>query len=200
MTFQSRTAYVSASRMPGWLERFDAAHGGPAEVNDTDDGVSLVMRDGAVALLAAPWPDHGRPGHGKDLVERLISLAAQERSVGIILARQGNYAVGVGVGGVLTAHKVGTSSARSRGGDKNAAVIQRTVDQALDTLRGHSFEYLGTGGDKALIRGVLAAPGMKKFSQLPQLPAHAVPDPNMAVLTKAAADFASVRILITDAP
>lgn len=200
MTFQSRTTYVPASRMPGWLERFDAAHGGRRELKDTDDGVCLVMHDAALALLSAPWPDDGRPGRGADLLERLISLASQERSVGIILARQGNYAVGVAVGGILQAHKVGTSSSRSRGGDKNAAVIQRASEQAVATFAGNYFEYLGTGGDKALVRGVLAVPVMKQFARLPQLPALAVTDPNMAVLTKAAVDLSSIRIRITDGP
>lgn len=194
----TRTAFVPAVRLPGWVDRFAAAHRGLAVQEDTDDGVSLRMVDGAVALLSPPWPDDGRPGRGVDLLERLASLASQERALGIVLVRRGGFAVGVSVGGVLRAHKVGSASARSRGADAGAAVVERTRQEAGRVFAGQSFEYLATGGDKALVDAVLAAPTLRPQAGRPRLAPLAVADPNMAVLQKAATDFCAVRIQVTD--
>lgn len=194
----TRTAFVPAARLSGWVDRFAASHGGLAHSTDTDDGVKLDMRDGAEAVLAAPWPDDGRPGRGPDLLSRLIAVASQERSFGILLVRRGGFAVGVAAAGKLLAHKVGGSSSRSRGGDQAGAVVERAGQEAARIFAGHGFEYMATGGDKQLVESVLALPALRKQAVLPRLAPLAVTDPNMAVLTKAAADFAAVRIKITD--
>lgn len=194
----TRTAFVPAARLPAWLERFAAAHRGKDAQEDTDDGVLLSMRDGAVALLSPPWPDDGRPGRGTDLLERLVSVAAQERRLGLVLVRRGGYGVGVAVAGTLLASKVGTSSARSRGANAGAAVVDRAAQEAARIFAGQAFEYVGTGGDKPLVEAVLAAQGLRPYADRPRLAPLAVADPNLAVLQKAAADFCAVRIRITD--
>ncbi|POH58785.1 acVLRF1 family peptidyl-tRNA hydrolase [Arthrobacter glacialis] len=199
MNTANRTAFVSPARMPGWVERFSAAHGGLELAQDTDDGVELRMCDGAAALLSAPWPDDGRPGRGADLLERVVSVAAQERRIGILLARRGGFAVGVAVAGKLLAHKVGSASARSRGGDAGAAVAERAAQEAARIFGDHRFEYLATGGDKLLVESALAASALRQYARLPRLAPLAVVDPKMDVLTRAAADFCSLRIRITDA-
>lgn len=198
MNLARRTAFVPAARLSAWLSRFTAAHGGQLALEDTDDGVSLRLRDGAVALLSPPWPDDGRPGRGANLLDRIESLAAQERRLGIVLVRRGGYAVGVAVGGKLVAHKVGTASARSRGGDQAAAIVERAAAEAAKIFAGTSFEYLAPGGDKQLVESVLAAPQLRTVASRPRLAALAVVDPKMAVLEKAAADFCSVRIQISE--
>lgn len=198
MNLARRTAFVPAARLGAWLSRFTAAHGGQLALEDTDDGVSLRLRDGAVALLSPPWPDDGRPGRGANLLDRIESLAAQERRLGIVLVRRGGYAVGVAVGGKLVAHKVGTASARSRGGDQAAAIVERAAAEAAKIFAGTSFEYLAPGGDKQLVESVLAAPQLRTVASRPRLAALAVVDPKMAVLEKAAADFCSVRIQISE--
>jgi hypothetical protein len=194
-----RTAFVPADRLSGWVARFSGAHGGLAATEDTDDGVMLRMHDGSVALLSPPWPDDGRPGRGADVLERLTSLALQERRVGIVLVRRGGYAVGVAVGGKLLAHKVGTASARSRGGDAGAAVAERAAQEAARIFGAANFEYLATGGDKLLVESAMAAPALRQYARLTRLAPLAVVDPKMDVLTRAAADFCSIRIRITDA-
>ncbi|MEO6531198.1 MAG: acVLRF1 family peptidyl-tRNA hydrolase [Specibacter sp.] len=199
MNTATRTAFVPAARLPGWVERFSAAHGGLERTEDTDDGVALRMRDGAAALLSAPWPDDGRPGRGADVLERLGSVAAQERRIGILLARRGGFAAGVAVAGKLLAHKVGSASTRSRGGDQGAAVAERAAQEAARIFAGHRFEYLATGGDKQLVEAALAAPALRQYAKLPRLAPLAVVDPKMDVLTRAATDFCAIRIRITDA-
>lgn len=199
MNHAQRTAHVPADRLTGWVNRFAAAHQGLESAVDTDDGVVLAMRDGATALLTPPWPDDGRPGRGAGLMERLVSLAAQERRLGLVLVRRGGYAVGVAVAGKLVAHKVGAASARSRGGDHGAAVVERAAAEAVKVFAGQAFEYLATGGDKQLIESVLASPQLRTVAARPRLVPLAVPDPKMVVLEKAAADFCAVRIQISDA-
>ncbi|MFQ4149034.1 acVLRF1 family peptidyl-tRNA hydrolase [Arthrobacter sp. LAPM80] len=199
MNAATRTALVPASRLTGWLERFSAAHDGRESLQDTDDGVLLRMCDGAAAVLTPPWPDDGRPGRGADLLERLVSLASQERSMGLVLVRRAGFAVGVATAGKLEAHKVGTASARSRGGDAGAATVERAAAEAARIFAGHSFEYLATGGDRQLVESVLASQPLRKHAPLPRLAPLPVTDPKMDVLTRAAADFCAIRIRITDA-
>ncbi|MBP2414390.1 hypothetical protein JOF48_003189 [Arthrobacter stackebrandtii] len=194
----SRSAFVAAARLDGWVARFAASHRGLASTTDTDDGVLLAMRDGATALLTPPWPDDGRPGRGAGPVERLVSLASQERRFGLVLVRRGGYGVGVAAAGKLLASKVGTASSRSRGGDPGAAVVERAAAEALKVFAGQGFEYLATGGDKLLVEAVLAVPALRSVRVQPRLDPLAVPDPKMAVLEKAAADFCAVRVRITD--
>lgn len=198
MNTTGRTAFVPAQRLTGWVERFSAAHKGLASTTDTDDGVQLAMRDGATALLTPPWSDDGRPGRGAGLVERLASLAAQERRLGLVLVRRGGYGVGVAVAGKLVASKVGTASARSRGGDHGAAIVERAVAEAAKVFAGQTFEYLATGGDKQLVEDALGAAALRAVAARPRLAPLAVTDPKMAVLEKAAADFCAVRVQVTD--
>lgn len=200
MNSAQRTAHVRADRLSGWVDRFAASHRGLASTTDTDDGVLLAMRDGATALLCAPWPDDGRPGRGTGSLERLASLAAQERRLALVLVRRGGYAVGIAVGGKLVAHKVGSASARSRGGDAGAAVAERAAQEAARIFDASTFEYLATGGDKLLVESALAAPALRRYTTLPRLAPLAVVDPRMDVLTRAATDFSSIHIKITDSP
>ncbi|GIU57287.1 hypothetical protein NicSoilC12_30360 [Arthrobacter sp. NicSoilC12] len=60
-TPDTRVAFVSGDRLPGWVDRFAASHGALVE-EELDDGLQLRAADGAVALLRAPWPEDGRPG------------------------------------------------------------------------------------------------------------------------------------------
>ena len=60
---ETRVAFVSGARLPGWVERFAASHGALVE-EELDAGLRLRAADGAVALLQAPWPVDGRPGRG----------------------------------------------------------------------------------------------------------------------------------------
>ena len=198
MTTTSRTAFVSPARLTGWVDRFSAAHGGLASLEDTDAGVLLSMGDGATAQLAAPWPDHGRPGRGAGLLERLLSVSSQERRIGIFLARRGGFAIGLAVAGQLLAHKVGGASARSRGTDPVAAVVERASQEAALLFTGAAFEYLGTGGDRQLVDSALAGPALRRYAGVARLAPVPVQEPKMDALTRAAAAFCSVRIRVTD--
>jgi hypothetical protein len=206
-----RTAFVSGERLAGWAERFGAAHGG-FRLRDDDDGVRLVAADGTVALLQAPWPPDGRPGRGADPLERLASVASQPRTAGLLLVRRGGYAVAVAREGTLLASKTGTRYVQSRsaaGGQSQQRFARRRANQADDLVEkvaahaaaifgGHSVEYLAPGGDRTLAGLVMDHPALRLYSSVPRLDFLDVPDPNGAVMRKAAADVRAVRIQVAD--
>ncbi|BCW19298.1 hypothetical protein NtRootA9_20060 [Arthrobacter sp. NtRootA9] len=207
-----RTAFVPGSRLPGWVARFGAAHGG-ITVRDEDDGVRLLAGDGGNALLHAPWPPDGRPGRGADVVDRLASLAAQPRRVGLLLVRRGGYGIGIASEGVLLASKTGSRYVQSRsaaGGQSQQrfarrrsnqadALVEAVAQQAAEVFRSAVFEYVVPGGDRALAELVLQDPALRDYAQLPRLAYLDVVEPKAAVLRKAAADACSVRVTVTDA-
>jgi hypothetical protein len=206
-----RTAFVSGERLAGWAERFGAAHGG-FRLSDDDDGVRLVAADGTVALLQAPWPPDGRPGRGADPLERLASVASQPRTAGLLLVRRGGYAMAVARDGTLLASKTGTRYVQSRsaaGGQSQQRFARRRANQADDLVEkvaahaaaifgGHSVEYLAPGGDRTLAGLVMDHPALRLYSSVPRLDFLDVPDPNGAVMRKAAADVRAVRIQVAD--
>jgi len=212
-TPESRVAFVSGGRLPGWVERFAASHGPVAEELH-DGGLRLAAADGAVAVLQAPWPVDGRPGSGPDAVTRLASLASQSRTLGLVLIRRGGYSVAVVGGGAVLASKTGTRHVQSRtaaGGwsqqrfarrraNQADALVEAVAEHAARIFADHRIEYLAAGGDRTLADQVLAEPVLKRYAALARLPFLDVPDPRAAVLKRAAADLSSVRIVVTDAP
>lgn len=208
---ESRVAFVSGERLPGWVARFAASHG-TVGVEELDGGLQLSAPDGAVALLQPPWPPDGRPGRGSDAVERLASLAAQSRTLGLVLVRRGGYSVAAVRDGAALAAKSGTRHIQSRtaaGGSSQQRFARRRANQAdalVEAVAEHAerifaeqrIEYLVPGGDRTLAEQVLGAPALKRYAALTRLPFLDVPDPRAAVLKQAAADACSVRILVTD--
>ncbi|MGO4586497.1 acVLRF1 family peptidyl-tRNA hydrolase [Arthrobacter sp. 2RAF6] len=214
-----RTAFIPGPRLTGWVDRFAASHGAVQEEPDgggtllrAADGTLLRAADGATALLRAPWPVDGRPGKGTTTVERLASLASQERRLGIILVRRGGYAVGVVSGGKVSASKSGSRYVQSRsaaGGSSQQRFARRRENQAnalteavagyaAGVFAGHSVEYLVLGGDAALSAAVLEEKALKEYASRTRLAFLAVADPNATVLRRAAADACAVRIEVTD--
>jgi hypothetical protein len=208
----ARTAFVAGQRLPGWVERFSAAHGG-FRLSDDDDGVRLLAADGTTALLQPPWPVDGRPGRGADPLERLASIACQPRATGLVLVRRGGYAVAVASEGVIRASKTGTKYVQSRtsaGGQSQQRFARRRVNQADGLVEavaghaarifsGHRIEYLVPGGDRTLAGLVLDEPALKEYSARPRLAFLDVPDPRATVLKKAATDVCAVKIQVVDA-
>ncbi|ACL39994.1 conserved hypothetical protein [Pseudarthrobacter chlorophenolicus A6] len=208
-----RTAFVSASRLTGWVERFAASHGSLG-VEDHDEGVRLAAADGATALLVAPWPNDGRPGRGSGVVERLASLASQPRTVGLLLVRRGGYGVAVASEGIIIAAKTGSRYVQSRtaaGGQSQQrfarrranqadAMAEAVAEQARLVFAGRAFEYILPGGDRGLVDNLLAHPALKPWAGLPRLAYLDVPDPRAAVVKKAAVDACSIRVTVTDPP
>ena len=212
-TPDTRVAFVSGTRLPGWVERFAASHGGLVE-EELDGGLQLSAADGAVALLQAPWPAEGRPGRGGDADARHASQAAQTRGLGAVQVRRRGYSVAVVSGGAVLASKTGTRHVQSRtaaGGwsqqrfarrraNQADALVEAVAEHAARIFADHRIEYVAPGGDRTLAEQVLAEPVLKQYAARPRLAFLDVPDPRAAVLKKAAADLCAVRILVTDPP
>ncbi len=225
MATQSRTTLVSAERLPGWAERFAAAHGA-VRCDQHDDGLHLSAADGSTALLQSPWPPAGRPGRGATELERLASLAAQSRTVAVVLIRSGGYALGLCRDGVVLAAKSGSGFSQSRsgaGGSSQQRSARRRANQAdamLERVAEHAkllfgpqppasgtgpgttylgiAEYLVLGGDRALTSLFMAEPRAAFLVRLPQLRFLDVPDPKASVLKTAAREVQAIRIRVTD--
>lgn len=208
-----RTAFVAGQRLAGWVERFEASHGA-VHMAELDAGLQLSASDGAAALLQPPWPADGRPGKGADPVARMAALAAQSRSLGLVLIRRGGYAVAAVREGRVVVSKTGTRHVQSRtaaGGWSQQRFARRRANQAdalVEAVAGHAsrifqgqaIEYISPGGDRTLTDLVLGEPVLKEYGQLPRLAFMDVPDPRADVLKKAAADFCAIRVVVSDPP
>jgi len=206
----TRTTYVSAQRLPGWLDRL-AAGAGPLDIAPEHGGLRVSAANGTEAELFAPWPDDGRPGRGANDVERLISLAGQSRTLGIVLLRRGGYAAGVVREGQLLGSKAGNRYVQSRtaagGGSQQRfarrranqadALVETAAEQAARIFAGHPPEYLVFGGDRALIEVLAREKVFAPWSGLTRLRPLEIQDPKLAVLARAAKDACSVFIRIT---
>ncbi|MBP3036115.1 hypothetical protein J2M53_07610 [Arthrobacter sp. zg-ZUI100] len=201
----TRQTFVPAQRLPGWLERFAAGNGGVA-VTPEHGGLHLAAGNGTEAQLLAPWPDDGRPGRGADDVERLVSLAGQSRTVGIVLLRRGGFAVGVARDGALLPSQAGSTSVRSRGSaggspqrraNQTETLVEAAAGAAARLFAEHPAEYLVFGGDRALTGLFVQQLAFARWSNLSRLRPLAVQDPKPAALAQAAKDACSVLIRIT---
>ncbi|MCC3291317.1 Vms1/Ankzf1 family peptidyl-tRNA hydrolase [Arthrobacter sp. zg-Y1110] len=190
----SRTTYVPAERLVGWLERFEAGQGA-LEFVPGNEGVRVRAASGAEAELLGPWPADGRPGRGTNDVERLASLAGQARTLGLVLVRRGGYAVGVAREGRLLGSKTGSpNSRRANAADALAAIA---AEQAAAVFSSATPEYLVFGGDRMLAEQVAGRREFARWAGLPRLRPLDVPDPKAAVLAQAARDAASVFVRIS---
>lgn len=206
----TRRIFVSAERLEGWLERFAEAQG-ELELTPEDDGLLARAASGAEALLQAPWPDDGRPGRGSDDVARLVSLAGQSRTLGLVLLRRGGYAVGVSRDGLLLASKAGTRYVQGRtaagGGSQQRfarrrtnqadALVRTAAEQAARIFAEVPPEYLVPGGDRTLGQVLATEKPFAPWAALPRLAPLDVTDPKLAVLAQAARDAASVRVRVS---
>ncbi|MCC9145547.1 MULTISPECIES: Vms1/Ankzf1 family peptidyl-tRNA hydrolase [unclassified Arthrobacter] len=190
----SRTVYVPADRLPGWLERFEASQGA-LEFLPENGGLRVQAASGAVAELMEPWPADGRPGRGANDVERLASLTEQARTLGLVLVRRSGYAVGVAREGRVLVSKTGSSN--SRRANAADALAAAAAEQAAAVFSGSAPEYLVFGGDRMLAQQVAGRREFARWAGLPRLRPLDVADPKAAVLAQAARDAASVFIRIT---
>lgn len=134
--------------------------------------------------------------------------------LGLILVRRGGYAVGLAEDAVLTRHRCGTRYVQSRTaaggwsqqrfarrrGNQAAALVGTVTERAEEVVLGVGARPGGlvVGGDRALIRDVLAAPGLAVLAELPRRELYDLPDPRLAVLQRALARGRAIRLWIVD--
>ena len=168
---------VAPERYAAWRERFDAAN---------PDGPQRVVG-----------------------VSRL-----QARHLAVVLVRRGGYAVAHVDGTALVAHKVGTRHVQSRtaaGGWSQQRFARRRGNQADELVRAvveHTLrvvldgipEALVVGGDKTLVREVLADPRLAWLRELPRREFFDIGDPRRAVLDDVVRRAVAVQVTIDDGP
>jgi len=134
-------------------------------------------------------------------------------AIALILVRRGGYAVGLGQGAELISHKVGTRYVQSRtaaGGwsqhrfarrrDNQAdALVVSVIEHARRVVLATPTGALVVGGDKSLVRDVLADPRLAStVARLPRRELFDLPDPRLVVLRQALRRGRAVRILLSE--
>jgi hypothetical protein len=205
----SRWVMVGPERLAGWIERFDAGHGGVAESTVDAEAVTLTAADRTVASLLVPFP----PLRGS-LPGDLVAHALVERRVGVLLVRLGGYAAGVFEGRRLVASKVGSRQVHGRsaaGGQSQQRFARRRQGQArlalaaaADTAAAVLLPAVSTldavvlGGDRRAVDEVLTDPRLAPLRRLAVAARIDVPDPKLKVLQTTPDLFRAVRIQVTE--
>jgi hypothetical protein len=206
----TRWLEVDPERIDRWVAGFTERHGA---TDRTTDGPRLLLSaaDGARASLT-PFAASGTP---PATGEGLARWAAPPAALGLVLVRRGGYAVGRAEGRTLTSHKCGTRYVQSRtaaGGWSQQRFARRRGNQA-EALVGSVVEHviriiipapgsppsaLVVGGDRALVRDVLADRRLAALARLPRRELWNLPDPRLEVLRQAVGRGRSVRIGIDE--
>jgi Actinobacteria/chloroflexi VLRF1 release factor len=210
----ARRIEVDPERIVMWVNGFAERHG-ELTWTSSERSVALSAADGATAVLEPFGPGSSSGSDAECRSGRLDSLAhwaAPPTHLALILVRRGGYAVGLGDGQALTAHKVGTRYVQSRtaaGGWSQQRFARRRKNQA-DGLVGSVIEHarrvvlaspsdaLVVGGDKGLIRDVLADARLSSLAELPRRELYDLPDPKLVVLERALRRARAVRIALTE--
>jgi len=171
--------------------------------------VTLSAADGATAVLE-PFASAAATGPGQP--DQLAAWATPPVAIALILVRRGGYAVGLGQGPELTSHKVGTRYVQSRtaaGGwsqhrfarrrDNQAdALVVSVIEHARRVVLASPTAALVVGGDRSLVRDVLADPRLVSIARLPRRELFDLPDPKLVVLKRALRRGRAVRVLLTE--
>lgn len=203
-----RVVAVARERLAGWIDGFGRRHGSVA-AGLTSDAVTLTAADGAVAVIAVPFPPWSPAG---EPVDALLAHATAERVVGAILVRKGGYAVGRFAGTRLLASKVDSTYVQGRtkaGGwsqqryarrrdNQSAKAYAETADVAARLLVPYAAELDAVvgGGDAPAVTAVLADPRLAPLRPLVTDRVYPVPDPRLRVLEAFPDQFLAVSITL----
>ncbi|MDN5790796.1 MAG: hypothetical protein L0H25_08000, partial [Micrococcales bacterium] len=185
-----RVVEVAPERLDRWLAGFAERHG-PIDAAEESTPGGIAVRGAAAdgsAIVATPF------GY---------------EPLGLILVRRGGYAAGLAFGGSLGACKIGTRHVQSRtaaGGWSQQRFARRRAHQAEElvgaVIRHARRVLLGEGesprraacgipqgmvlgGDRTLVRDVLADPALQALRGLPRREFYDLPDPRRTVLETA---------------
>jgi hypothetical protein len=197
---------VPPERLEAWIRGFADRHG--SAVPTRQGGVvRLTGADGAIAEVQVPFPPLPEDAS-------LVGHAMRPRRVGLVLVRRGGFAAGIAEGGRLVTGRTGTRHVQGRsaaGGwsqqrfarrrdQQTAQLVAAAVRVVVDELvpAAASLDGVVAGGDRLLLRRVLAADEVAPLAPLLVGRLLEVPDPRRAVLEQAAARARFVVIAVTD--
>lgn len=207
---------VAPERLATWLDGFDARHRVIRSVYEPALAC-FEAADGFVAECHPPFPPLAGAAEHEGLVAGpLLAHACRERVVGVLLVRLGGHAVGVFDGERLVRSKVGSRLVHGRhaaGGWSQQRFARRRVGQARvaalaaadDAVRVlvpalSTLEAVVLGGDRratAPLRGDVRLAGVFALAADRFL---ATPEPRLAVLRGAPAQFRAVRVRLLSPP
>ncbi|MHB8187608.1 MAG: acVLRF1 family peptidyl-tRNA hydrolase [Dermatophilaceae bacterium] len=210
----ARRIEVDPERIVLWVNGFAQRHGELTWAS-AERSWALSAADGATAVLEPFVPGSSGGSSAASVsggLDYLASWATPPGRLALVLVRRGGYAVGLGEGPALVAHKVGTRYVQSRtaaGGWSQQRFARRRQNQA-DGLVGSVIEHtrrivlaspsdaLVVGGDKALVRDVLADARLSSLAELPRRELFDLPDPKLAILERALRRARAVRITLCE--
>ena len=204
----ARRIEVDPARIVRWVAGFTERHGALRWSVDAG-AVVLAAADGSTAVLTALAPGGPTPSGP----EGLGAWASAPATVGLVLVRRGGYAVGLAEGDRLVAHKVGTRYVQSRTaaggwsqqryarrrGNQADALVEAVADHAARLVVSGRPQAVVVGGDRAMVRDVLAEEAVSDLAGLPRRELYDLPDPRMAVLERALARGRAVRVRLEEA-
>jgi hypothetical protein len=213
-----RWVEVQPARFAGWIEEFGRRHGQTSEITDqTGSIVTVLAADGAVAECHPPFPP--LPASSPEItarsgVDAIVGHALADRTVGVLLARLGGYAVGVftGVPPRLTASKTGSRQvhgrsaaggwsqhrfARRREKQVNEA-LQAAADAAVAVFSGTRLDAVVLGGDRRSIAQLADDQRLKDYLARAADRFLTVPDPRLAVLRDTPRAFGAIKVRIVE--
>ena len=215
-----RWVEVPPERLMSWIATFTRRHGaGPASRDEAGSAVIFAAADGSAAECHPPFPPLSGGAGGGDpaaAAEQIVTHAMADRTVGVLLARLGGYAVGVFSGAPprLASSKTGSRPVHGRsaaGGWSQQRFARRRENQAAIALRAAAdaaagvFGQYGADGLDAVVLGgdKRAVAGLHSDARLAPYLDHAsdrfltVPDPRPAVLRDIPAAYLAIRIRLT---
>ncbi|HXM58737.1 MAG TPA: acVLRF1 family peptidyl-tRNA hydrolase [Candidatus Dormibacteraeota bacterium] len=191
---------VPPERLQRWLADFDARHRVVRTIA-TPQAVTMEAADGATAECHPPFPP---------LTDDLVAHVCRERAVGVLLVRLGGHAVGVFEGDRLIASRVGSRLVHGRhaaGGWSQQRFARRREGQARVAARAAAddavrvllpalsrLEAVVLGGDRRAIEPLRADARLAPVFARATDRFLATPEPRLAVLLAAPAQFRAVRI------
>ena len=213
---------VPPERLVSWIVTFTQRHGA-SSVSGDEAGVTVTFAapDGAVAECHPPFPPLQlpwlRPARSDDpaaIAEAIVAHAVADRTVGVLLARLGGYAIGVFAGSPprLVSSKTGSRPVHGRsaaGGWSQHRFARRRENQAATALRAaadaaagifapFSFDALVLGGDKRSIAGLRDDVRLASYLGLATDRFLTVPDPRLSVLKEIPRAFLAIRIRLIE--
>lgn len=204
----TRSVSVEAARFAGWVDRFAARHGGrPLLGRDCEARPQLTAPDGVTAGcdLVFDSPD------GYVDLAGLVAWVQRPHPYGLLLVRRGGWAVACADGTRVSTSRVGTRYVQGRtkaGGWSQQRYARRRAGQAAEVvaaaaaavreLLGRGDRLVVTGGDRLLLRDVVA--GAERTGAVLRVAGRRldVPDPRRRVLAEAAVAACAVRVRVTD--
>jgi Actinobacteria/chloroflexi VLRF1 release factor len=220
---------VAPERLVPWIATFIQRHGvGPVSCDPAGVTVTFAAADGAAAECHPPFPPlpplvpaSGPAGDARPdpeaAAQAIAAHACADRTVGVLLARLGGYAVGVFTGSPprLVSSKTGSRLVHGRsaaGGWSQHRFARRRENQAGAALRAAADAAAGIfapygqdgldavvlGGDKRSVAGLRGDARLAPYLDRATDRFLTVPDPRLSVLQETPRSFLAVRIRLTE--